>query len=80
MTDLDSSILLAFLVAADEPVSGDRLAKELGVSRVAIWSRLEKLRARVSRSPRPPARVTGSRPSRARSTRPCSTPISAGSR
>lgn len=45
MTDLDSSILLALLVAADEPVSGDRLAKELGVSRVAIWSRLERLRA-----------------------------------
>ena len=45
MADLDSSILLAFLAAAGEPVSGDRLAKELGVTRVAIWSRLEKLRA-----------------------------------
>ena len=45
MADLDSSILLAFLEAAGEPVSGDRLAKELGVSRVAIWSRLERLRA-----------------------------------
>lgn len=45
MTALDSSILLALLVAGDEPVSGDRLAKELGVSRVAIWSRLERLRA-----------------------------------
>ena len=45
MTDLDSSILLAFLEADGEPVSGDRLAKELGVSRVAIWSRLERLRA-----------------------------------
>lgn len=45
MAALDSSILLAFLEAGDEPVSGDRLAKELGVSRVAIWSRLERLRA-----------------------------------
>jgi len=45
MADLESSILLAFLASPDEPVSGDRLAKELGVSRVAIWSRLEKLRA-----------------------------------
>ena len=45
MADLDSSILLAFLEAEGEPVSGDRLAKELGVSRVAIWSRLERLRA-----------------------------------
>ncbi|MEY3548400.1 MAG: hypothetical protein RLZZ552_767 [Verrucomicrobiota bacterium] len=45
MPDLDSSILLAFLDAEGEPVSGDRLAKELGVSRVAIWSRLERLRA-----------------------------------
>jgi len=45
MPDLDSSILLAFLAAAGEPVSGDRLAKELGVSRVAVWNRLEKLRA-----------------------------------
>ncbi len=45
MPDLDSSILLAFLDAEGEPVSGDRLAKELGVSRVAIWSRLERIRA-----------------------------------
>ena len=45
MSALDSSILLAFLAADGEPVSGDRLAKELGVSRVAIWSRLERLRA-----------------------------------
>jgi BirA family biotin operon repressor/biotin-[acetyl-CoA-carboxylase] ligase len=45
MPALDSSILLAFLEADGEPVSGDRLAKELGVSRVAIWSRLERLRA-----------------------------------
>mgnify|MGYP006268308731 CR=1 FL=1 len=44
MRALDSSILLAFLQAKAEPVSGDRLAKDLGVSRVAIWSRLERLR------------------------------------
>ena len=44
MPALDSSILLAFLQAGKEPVSGDRLAKDLGVSRVAIWSRLERLR------------------------------------
>jgi BirA family biotin operon repressor/biotin-[acetyl-CoA-carboxylase] ligase len=45
MPALDSSILLAFLAADGQPVSGDRLAKELGVSRVAVWSRLERLRA-----------------------------------
>jgi BirA family biotin operon repressor/biotin-[acetyl-CoA-carboxylase] ligase len=45
MPALDSSILRAFLAAAGEPVSGDRLAKELGVTRVAVWSRLERLRA-----------------------------------
>jgi BirA family biotin operon repressor/biotin-[acetyl-CoA-carboxylase] ligase len=44
MPALDSSILLAFLQSAKNPVSGDRLAKDLGVSRVAIWSRLERLR------------------------------------
>ena len=45
MPALDSSILLAFLEADGQPVSGDRLAKELGVTRVAVWSRLERLRA-----------------------------------
>jgi BirA family biotin operon repressor/biotin-[acetyl-CoA-carboxylase] ligase len=45
MPALDSSILRAFLDAAGQPVSGDRLAKELGVTRVAVWSRLERLRA-----------------------------------
>ncbi|MGA0133763.1 MAG: biotin--[acetyl-CoA-carboxylase] ligase [Opitutales bacterium] len=44
MAALDSSILLAFLRAGEDPVSGDRLARELGVSRVAVWARLEKLR------------------------------------
>ena len=45
MSDLDSSILSAFLEAGKSPVSGDRLAKELGVSRVTIWTRLERLRS-----------------------------------
>lgn len=45
MPHLDSSILKAFLLAGAVPVSGDRLAKELGVSRVSIWQRLEGLRA-----------------------------------
>ena len=45
MPALDSSIICAFLEAQGQPVSGDRLAKDLGVSRVAIWGRLEKLRA-----------------------------------
>jgi len=44
MPALDSSIICAFLEANGQPVSGDRLAKDLGVSRVAIWGRLEKLR------------------------------------
>ena len=44
MSALDSSIICAFLEANGQPVSGDRLAKDLGVSRVAIWGRLEKLR------------------------------------
>ena len=45
MPALDSSIICTFLEANGQPVSGDRLAKDLGVSRVAIWGRLEKLRA-----------------------------------
>lgn len=44
MSALDGSILLAFLKAGDKAVSGDQLAKSLGVSRVAVWGRLEKLR------------------------------------
>ncbi len=44
MADVDSTILKAFLEAGGEPVSGDRLAKSLGVSRVSVWQRLEKLR------------------------------------
>jgi len=44
MSALDGSILLAFLKAGDAAVSGDQLAKALGVSRVAIWGRMERLR------------------------------------
>jgi BirA family transcriptional regulator, biotin operon repressor / biotin---[acetyl-CoA-carboxylase] ligase len=44
MSPLDGSILLAFLKADGGAVSGDQLAKALGVSRVAVWGRLEKLR------------------------------------
>lgn len=44
MAALDGSILRAFLDAEGEAVSGDRLAKELGVSRVAVWARLARLR------------------------------------
>ena len=39
------TILRAFLAAGDGWVSGAKLAEELGVSRVAVWHQLEKLRA-----------------------------------
>lgn len=45
MSAVDSSILKAFLLAKGAPVSGDRLARELGMSRVGVWQRLERLRA-----------------------------------
>ncbi|MBH53532.1 MAG: biotin--[acetyl-CoA-carboxylase] ligase [Opitutaceae bacterium] len=38
------TILKALLEAEDGFVSGNRLANELGLSRVSIWSRMEKLR------------------------------------
>ncbi len=44
MDNLDGSILRAFLDADGAAVSGDDLAGELGVSRVAIWARLARLR------------------------------------
>lgn len=44
MAELDSSLLRSFLEAQGQPLSGDRLAKELGVSRVTVWNRLERLR------------------------------------
>ena len=45
MRNLDGSILRSFLDADGAAVSGDYLAGELGVSRVAIWSRLGRLRS-----------------------------------
>lgn len=44
MSGVDSSILKAFLLSQGAPVSGHRLANELGMSRVAVWQRLERLR------------------------------------
>ncbi|MDR2982536.1 MAG: biotin--[acetyl-CoA-carboxylase] ligase [Puniceicoccales bacterium] len=44
MFQVESTILKTFLQAGGEPVSGDRIAKALGVSRVSVWSRLERLR------------------------------------
>ncbi|MDR1817428.1 MAG: biotin--[acetyl-CoA-carboxylase] ligase [Puniceicoccales bacterium] len=38
-------ILETFLAAGGAAVSGDKLARSLGVSRVAVWGRLERLRA-----------------------------------
>lgn len=61
MPALDGSILRAFLDAEGEAVSGDRLARELGVSRVAIWARLARLRREgfaFSAAPRKGYRLT----------------------
>jgi len=61
MPALDGSILRAFLDAEGEAVSGDRLARELGVSRVAVWARLARLRRegfRFTASPRKGYRLT----------------------
>lgn len=44
MPGTDSTILQTFLNANGAAVSGDRLARELGISRVSVWSRLERLR------------------------------------
>lgn len=44
MSDSDVEILKQLLTARGEFVSGNRLAESLGISRVGIWSRLEKLR------------------------------------
>lgn len=61
MPALDGSILRAFLDAEGQAVSGDRLARELGVSRVAVWARLARLRRegfRFTASPRKGYRLT----------------------
>ncbi len=42
--DNDTLILKALLEGASEFVSGNALAKELGVTRVAVWARMEKMR------------------------------------
>lgn len=43
MLSTDIIILRELLAHGDEPVSGPRLAKILGVSRVAVWQHLQKL-------------------------------------
>lgn len=43
MPHTDVIILRELLAAGDEPVPGPRLAKLLGISRVAIWARLQQL-------------------------------------
>jgi len=44
MTNPDLQILDRLLAAGDTAVSGAALARELGLSRVAIWARLDRLR------------------------------------
>ena len=44
MDDLDVIILNSLLVSRDKYISGNFLAKKVGISRVGIWARLEKLR------------------------------------
>ncbi|MDR2863585.1 MAG: biotin--[acetyl-CoA-carboxylase] ligase [Puniceicoccales bacterium] len=42
---MDTRVILdTFLDAGDKPVSGDKLARVLGVSRVSVWARLGQLR------------------------------------
>lgn len=41
--DFDAAILRALLGANGKPVSGQRLAADLGLSRVAVWHRLKRL-------------------------------------
>ncbi|HTL66443.1 MAG TPA: biotin--[acetyl-CoA-carboxylase] ligase [Lacunisphaera sp.] len=43
VSQTEITILRELLAADPEPVSGNRLAKQLGVSRVAIWMHLQKL-------------------------------------
>ncbi len=44
MRNTDIVILKALLTSRSEYVSGNQLAQELGISRVGVWARLEKLR------------------------------------
>ncbi len=41
----DAEILAAFLAAGDEYVSGASIAEDTGVSRAAVWGRLDRLRS-----------------------------------
>lgn len=43
-TSLDTAILTALRRGADQPVSGAELARELGVTRAAVWARIQELR------------------------------------
>lgn len=45
MQDPDQILLRSFLQAGDSFVSGSLLAERLGISRVGVWARLEKLKA-----------------------------------
>ncbi len=45
MIPTDVVILRELLAHADEPVSGTRLARRLGITRVAVWHHLQKLAA-----------------------------------
>ena len=45
MSNTEVLILKELLSAQDDFVSGNRLAESLGISRVAIWSHMEKLRS-----------------------------------
>src|ERR1041385_6384394 len=42
---IDARILTALRAASDSSVSGAELSNELGISRAAIWSHIEELRA-----------------------------------
>ncbi len=46
MPHIDKTILKSLIEERSDFVSGSQLAGELGISRVGIWARLEKLRAR----------------------------------
>jgi BirA family transcriptional regulator, biotin operon repressor / biotin---[acetyl-CoA-carboxylase] ligase len=41
---VDAQILRALRSAADDPVSGAELAEQLGISRAAVWARIQELR------------------------------------
>lgn len=62
MNDTDTRILQALVIAAGQPVSGAALARELDLSRVAVWARLDRLRQEglpIDAGPRRGYRLTG---------------------